>query len=88
MLVGGEGGKVHLYNVNTKQLVYEFDTKTNRSVNLSHAHFRIPMERCAAGQLYITLMFPCVVTFVDLLLFSSSSEIPGVSWIKLVIKVV
>ena len=34
LAVGGEGGKVQLYNINTTKMVYEFDTKTNRSVPL------------------------------------------------------
>ena len=66
LLVGGEGGKVHLYNVDTKQLVYEFDTKTNRSVNLSisRAHFRCTKEaseKACSEQLYTALMFPCIM---------------------------
>lgn len=36
--MGGEGGKVHLHNLDTKHLVYEFDTKTNRSVAFYHDH--------------------------------------------------
>ncbi|KAI0209819.1 p21-activated protein kinase-interacting protein 1-like [Lamellibrachia satsuma] len=35
LVVGGEGGKVHLHNLDTKHLVYEFDTKTNRIKGLT-----------------------------------------------------